>query len=101
MQSRHRQHGQRLCRADGARRAEVGEVDAALARDRRPTLLQEVRQDVGALDLEEEIDDGVALLEIVNGALVAWVGLPPFVVTLGSLSIGRSLAVVLSQNKMI
>lgn len=37
----------------------------------------------------------------VNGALVAWVGLPPFVVTLGSLSIGRSLAVVLSQNKMI
>jgi ribose transport system permease protein len=37
----------------------------------------------------------------VNGALVAWVGLPSFVVTLGSLSIGRSLAVVLSQNKMI
>jgi ribose transport system permease protein len=37
----------------------------------------------------------------VNGALIAWVGLPPFVVTLGSLSIGRSLAVVLSQNKMI
>ncbi len=37
----------------------------------------------------------------VNGALIAWVGLPSFVVTLGSLSIGRSLAVVLSQNKMI
>ena len=37
----------------------------------------------------------------VNGALIAWVGLPPFVVTLGSLSIARSLAVVLSQNKMI
>ena len=37
----------------------------------------------------------------VNGTLIAWVGLPPFVVTLGTLSIGRSLAVVLSQNKMI
>jgi len=37
----------------------------------------------------------------VNGALIAWLGLPPFVVTLGTLSIGRSLAVVLSQNKMI
>src|SRR5215467_1409641 len=37
----------------------------------------------------------------VNGVLIAWVGLPPFVVTLGTLSIGRSLAVVLSQNKMI
>jgi ribose transport system permease protein len=37
----------------------------------------------------------------VNGALIAWIGLPPFVVTLGTLSIGRSLAVVLSQNKMI
>jgi len=36
-----------------------------------------------------------------NGALIAWLGLPPFVVTLGTLSIGRSLAVVLSQNKMI
>jgi len=37
----------------------------------------------------------------VNGALIAWIGLPPFVVTLGTLSVGRSLAVVLSQNKMI
>jgi ribose transport system permease protein len=37
----------------------------------------------------------------VNGSLIAWLGLPPFVVTLGTLSIGRSLAVVLSQNKMI
>jgi len=42
-----------------------------------------------------------AVVGAVNGALIAWVGLPPFVVTLGSLSIGRSLAVVLSQNKMI
>jgi ribose transport system permease protein len=37
----------------------------------------------------------------VNGWLIAYVRLPPFVVTLGMLSVGRSLAVVLSQNKMI
>jgi len=37
----------------------------------------------------------------VNGVLIAYVGLSPFVVTLGMLSLGRSLAVVLSQNKMI
>src|SRR5690349_348988 len=37
----------------------------------------------------------------VNGALIAYVGLPPFVVTLGMLSVARSIAVVISQNKMI
>lgn len=37
----------------------------------------------------------------VNGALIAYAGLPPFVVTLGMLSIARSLAIVLSQNRMI
>jgi ribose transport system permease protein len=37
----------------------------------------------------------------VNGILVAYVGLSSFVVTLGMLSFARSLAVVLSQNKMI
>ena len=37
----------------------------------------------------------------VNGVLIAYVRLPPFVVTLGMLSIARSLAIVLSQNKMI
>jgi ribose transport system permease protein len=37
----------------------------------------------------------------VNGGLIAYAGLPPFVVTLGMLSIARSLAVVLSQNRMI
>jgi ribose transport system permease protein len=37
----------------------------------------------------------------VNGGLVAYVGLPPFVVTLGMLSVARSLAIVLSENKMI
>ncbi|MFO1068066.1 MAG: ABC transporter permease [Geminicoccaceae bacterium] len=37
----------------------------------------------------------------VNGGLIAFMNLPPFVVTLGMLSVGRSLAIVLSQNKMI
>jgi len=36
-----------------------------------------------------------------NGVLVAYVGLSSFVVTLGTLAIGRSFAVVLSRNKMI
>jgi ribose transport system permease protein len=37
----------------------------------------------------------------VNGVLIAYVELSPFVVTLGMLSFARSLAVVLSQNRMI
>ncbi|MFO1146848.1 MAG: ABC transporter permease [Alsobacter sp.] len=37
----------------------------------------------------------------VNGVLISYVGLSPFVVTLGMLSIARSLAIVLSGNKMI
>ena len=37
----------------------------------------------------------------VNGALIALLKLPPFVVTLGMLSIARSLAVVTSQNRVI
>src|SRR5262245_6158175 len=37
----------------------------------------------------------------VNGALIAYIRLPPFVVTLGMLSIARSLAIVLSQNRVI
>ncbi len=36
-----------------------------------------------------------------NGIMVAYVGMPPFVVTLGMLSIARSLAMVISGNKMI
>ncbi|MEZ5932711.1 MAG: ABC transporter permease [Alphaproteobacteria bacterium] len=36
-----------------------------------------------------------------NGWLVAYVKLPPFVVTLGMLSIARSMAVVLSENRVI
>jgi ribose transport system permease protein len=37
----------------------------------------------------------------INGVLIAYLGLSSFVVTLGMLSIARSAAVVLSQNKMI
>lgn len=37
----------------------------------------------------------------VNGVLIAYLGMPPFVVTLGMLSVARSLAMVLSNNKMI
>lgn len=36
-----------------------------------------------------------------NGVLIAYAGMPPFVVTLGMLSAARSLAMVLSNNKMI
>jgi ribose transport system permease protein len=42
-----------------------------------------------------------ALTGAVNGVLIAYVGLPSFVVTLGMLSIARSLAIVLSENRMI
>ncbi|MCY3972009.1 MAG: ABC transporter permease, partial [Acidobacteria bacterium] len=45
---------------------------------------------------------GCALLcGLVNGALVAYFRLSPFVVTLGMLSIARSLALVISNNRMI
>jgi ribose transport system permease protein len=36
-----------------------------------------------------------------NGVLIAYLGVPPFVVTLGMLSIARSLAMVLSNNRMV
>ena len=38
---------------------------------------------------------------VLNGFFVAYVGMPSFVVTLGTLSIARSLAVVLSGNQML
>jgi ribose transport system permease protein len=41
------------------------------------------------------------LVGTLNGTLVAYAGMPPFVVTLGTLSAARSLAMVLSDNKMI
>jgi ribose transport system permease protein len=42
-----------------------------------------------------------ALCGVVNGVLIAYVGLSAFVVTLGMLSMARSVAVVLSGNRMI
>ena len=42
-----------------------------------------------------------ALVGAVNGSLIAYVKLPPFVVTLGMLSIARSLAIVVSENRVI
>jgi len=38
---------------------------------------------------------------LVNGLLIAYVGLAPFVVTLGMLSFARSIAIVLSGNQML
>jgi ribose transport system permease protein len=53
-----------------------------------------------------EIAFGLGLLSgvacgVVNGYFVAYVGMPSFVVTLGMLSIARSLAVVFSGNQML
>ncbi len=42
-----------------------------------------------------------ALVGYVNGCLIAYLKLPPFVVTLGMLSIARSLAIVTSENRVI
>jgi ribose transport system permease protein len=42
-----------------------------------------------------------AIIGFINGVLIAYVGLPPFVVTLGMLSIARAFAVVLSGNRML
>ena len=45
---------------------------------------------------------GAALaVGLLNGILIAYAGMPAFVVTLGTLSAARSLAMVLSDNKMI
>jgi len=41
------------------------------------------------------------LTGLINGLLIAYIGLSAFVVTLGMLSFARSIAIVLSQNKMI
>ena len=42
-----------------------------------------------------------ALVGLVNGVIIAYVGLSPFVTTLGMLAIARSAAVVLSGNRML
>ena len=45
---------------------------------------------------------GVSLgVGAINGVMIAYIGVPPFVVTLGMLSIARSLAMVLSDNRMV
>ncbi len=45
---------------------------------------------------------GAALaVGLLNGVLIAYVGMPPFVVTLGMMSLARSLAMVLSGNQMV
>jgi ribose transport system permease protein len=45
---------------------------------------------------------GTALLiGAINGVLIAYLGIPPFVVTLGMLSIARSLAMVASNNTVV
>jgi ribose transport system permease protein len=41
------------------------------------------------------------LVGLINGVLIAMVGMPPFVVTLGMMSVARSIGMVLSDNKMI
>jgi ribose transport system permease protein len=44
---------------------------------------------------------GSLLVGLVNGVFIAVLGMPPFVVTLGMMSIARSIGQVLTQNKMI
>jgi ribose transport system permease protein len=42
-----------------------------------------------------------ALVGLINGALIAYLRMAPFVVTLGMLAMARSIAMVISNNKMI
>ncbi|WP_088342563.1 MULTISPECIES: ABC transporter permease [Rhodomicrobium] len=44
---------------------------------------------------------GSLAVGLFNGLMIAYIGVPPFVVTLGTLSVARSLAMVLSDNKMV
>ncbi|MEQ1769980.1 MAG: ABC transporter permease [Devosia sp.] len=41
------------------------------------------------------------LVGLINGVLIAVVGMPPFVVTLGMMSVGRSIGLVMSNNTLI
>jgi ribose transport system permease protein len=41
------------------------------------------------------------LVGLINGVLIAIVGMPPFVVTLGMMSVGRSVGLVMSNNTLI
>src|SRR5919109_1868598 len=42
-----------------------------------------------------------AIVGLINGTLIAYVGLPPFVVTLGMLAAARAVGVILSGNRML
>lgn len=42
-----------------------------------------------------------ALVGLINGALIAYLRMAPFVVTLGMLAMARSIAMVISNNKMV
>ncbi|WP_119300658.1 ABC transporter permease [Dongia deserti] len=42
-----------------------------------------------------------AIVGFINGMLIAYVGLPPFVVTLGMLAAARAVGVILSGNRML
>ncbi len=42
-----------------------------------------------------------AIIGLINGTLIAYVGLPPFVVTLGMLAAARAVGVILSGNRML
>ncbi|ASY65831.1 Ribose ABC transport system, permease protein RbsC (plasmid) [Sinorhizobium sojae CCBAU 05684] len=55
-----------------------------------------------ALEVGVAVSIGTALLiGGFNGVLIAYLGFPPFVVTLGMLSIARSLAMVVSNNSVV
>jgi ribose transport system permease protein len=59
---------------------------------------------VGEWSIWAAIPAGLAaalLTGAVNGWLIAYLGMPPFVVTLGMMSLARSLAMVLSNNQMV
>ncbi len=62
----------------------------------------------GGIDAGYSIEVGIAaalgtalLIGAINGVLIAYLDIPPFVVTLGMLSIARSLAMVASNNTVV
>ncbi len=82
-------------------RARLG--DARLVLLDEPTAAISVRQVEQVLALIRRLQEGgVALLcGATNGALIAYLRLSPFVVTLGMLAIARSLALAVSDNRMV
>jgi len=82
---------------EGALTVRVGPIKLNL---QGKIILEEQNKDAWRAALRAEAKDRMAA-GAVNGWFIAFLGLSPFVVTLGMLSIARSLAIVLSQNKMI